>query len=280
MDKSADGDDDPPPAIEGVDVSEFFFAGEGVSALLIHGLTGTPYEMRYLGERLAAAGVRVCGVRLAGHAGAPEELAAAGYDNWYESVVEGFERLRTFGEPNVVVGLSAGAVLGMRLALDQRRDVAGIVLLSPGLFLPRVAAMALTALKLLGPLAQRIFLHHSSGSDIHDAAARMIHPSSRLMPLSAPINLLQLAAMVRPRIGKLTQPVLIAHSRRDHTCPYERNVEYLMTHLGSAQKQVVELTESYHVITVDTDKERVAAEVVRFVEKFRVRNPQHAAAGG
>src|SRR5208337_3056222 len=122
--------------------------------------------------------------------------------------------------------------------------------------------------------------HHSSGSDIHDAAARMIHPSSRLVPLSAPINLLQLAAMVRPRIGKLTQPALIVHSRRDHTCPYERNVEYLMTHLGSAQKQVVELTESYHVITVDTDKERVAAEVVRFVEQFRVRNPQRAAAGG
>ncbi|MFZ0889877.1 MAG: alpha/beta fold hydrolase [Candidatus Binataceae bacterium] len=280
MDKSADGDDDPPSPIEGVDVSEFFFAGDGVSALLIHGMTGTPYEMRYVGERLAAAGVRVCGVRLAGHAGAPEELAAAGYDNWYESVVEGFERLRAFGEPNVVIGLSAGAVLGIRLALDQRQDVAGIVLLSCGFFLPRVSTIALTALKMLGPMAQRIFLHKSSGSDIHDAAARMIHPSSRLMPLSAPINLLQLVAMVRPRIGKLTQPVLIVHSRRDHTCPYERNVGYLMTHLGSVQKQVVELTESYHVITVDTDKERVAAEVVRFVEQIRVRNPQRAAAGG
>ena len=49
--------------------------------------------MRYLGERLAARGVRVRGVKLAGHAGLPEELGAAGYDNWYESVVNGLEEL-------------------------------------------------------------------------------------------------------------------------------------------------------------------------------------------
>ncbi|MGC2762462.1 MAG: alpha/beta fold hydrolase, partial [Candidatus Binatus sp.] len=99
-----------------VDTHEFFLpgaaaTGAGVSALLIHGLTGTPYEMRYLGERLAARGVRVRGVKLAGHAGTPEELGAAGYDNWYESVVNGLEELRQFGEPNVAVGQSAGAVL-------------------------------------------------------------------------------------------------------------------------------------------------------------------------
>ncbi len=68
----------------GVDTHEFFLPGAGVSALLIHGLTGTPYEMRYLGERLAARGVRVRGVMLAGDAGTPEELGAAGYDNWYD----------------------------------------------------------------------------------------------------------------------------------------------------------------------------------------------------
>ena len=48
-----------------------------LSALLVHGLTGTPYEMRYLGERLAAQGIRVRGVRLAGHATAPEDLGKA-----------------------------------------------------------------------------------------------------------------------------------------------------------------------------------------------------------
>src|SRR5271169_775574 len=97
--------DEPPPRTN-VDTSEFFFDGSGLSALLIHGLTGTPYEMRYLGEQMAAAGFRVRGVRLAGHASAPEELGQATEENWYESVVRGFEELRAYGDPNIVVGLS------------------------------------------------------------------------------------------------------------------------------------------------------------------------------
>ena len=141
-----------------VDTSEFFFPGSGVSALLIHGLTGTPYEMRFPGERLASAGVRVRGVRLAGHARTPEDLAVTGYDDWYQSVVAGFEELRGFGEPIVVAGISLGAVLAARLALDQREAVAGIAMLASGLFLDGRAAAALTAARLLGPLTRRIFL--------------------------------------------------------------------------------------------------------------------------
>ena len=41
-------------------------------------------------EQLAASGARVHGVKLAGHAGAPEELGAVTQANWYESVVDGF----------------------------------------------------------------------------------------------------------------------------------------------------------------------------------------------
>ena len=43
----------PSPEFPVVDKNEFFFPGEGVSALLVHGLSGTPYEMRWLGEQLA-----------------------------------------------------------------------------------------------------------------------------------------------------------------------------------------------------------------------------------
>src|SRR5271155_890263 len=129
------GDDDPHPSLSTVDTNDFFFPGRGLSALLIHGLTGTPYEMRFLGERLADAGVRVCGVKLAGHAVAAEELGATNNNNWYQSVVDGFERLRQFGDPIVVIGQSAGALLASRLTLDQSDAIAGLVLLAPAFFL-------------------------------------------------------------------------------------------------------------------------------------------------
>src|SRR5260370_39578540 len=113
---TAESDEPPSPRQNaGVDINEFFFPGEGVSALLVHGLTGTPYEMRYLGERLAARGVRVRGVKLAGHAGLPEELGAVGYGNWYERGGNGLEDLRPYSEPVVSVGLAVGAGLAARV---------------------------------------------------------------------------------------------------------------------------------------------------------------------
>jgi len=260
------------------DISEFFFDGSGLSALLIHGLTGTPYEMRYLGERLAAAGIRVRGVRLAGHASAPEDLGRVTHENWYESVVRGFEELRAHGDPCLAIGLSCGAVLAARLAADQPEAVAGVVMLAPAFFLPRQQTLALKAISALGPLTKMLYLHNDRGSDIHDQGAALIHPTCKLMPLSAPIELLKLSAIVRRSLKRIQQPALIMHSINDHTCPARKNVDYLMQRLGSAQKRAVMLEASYHVITVDSDKDRVASEVIGFAEQFRAQRRRSAQA--
>ena len=59
------------------DIRPFFFAGGDVGCLLVHGFTGTPHEMRFLGERLAAQGYTVSGVCLAGHATSVKSWSAA-----------------------------------------------------------------------------------------------------------------------------------------------------------------------------------------------------------
>ena len=235
--------------------------------------------MRYLGEQLAARGVRVRGVKLAGHAGTPEELGAVGYDNWYESVVNGLEELRQYGEPIVggwtVDGRGAGgAARGGSGRVDRGTRDAGAGIFSADFDQPRAAGIARRA-----RLDHRKHLSAQSGlSDIHDAAARSVHPTCRLMPLSAPMKLLDLSALVRPMLPRVTQPALVMHARRDHTCPMRKNVSYVMKHLGSAEKRAIELEESYHIITVDSEKERVVDEVAEFVERFRVA-PQKRAVG-
>jgi carboxylesterase len=259
-------DDDPPLSI---DTSAFFLPGSGLSALLIHGLSGTPYEMRFLGERLAAAGIRVNAVRLAGHAGTPEQLGTVSHHNWYESAIAGLEELRPHDDPVVVVGLSMGAVLAARLAIDQREAVAGLVMLAPAFYLPFWIRVALRAIAPVAAFGDRLYFSKPGGSDIHDAAARRVHPGTRLMPLRAPLNLVELSANVRARLDEVVQPTLIIHSRRDHTCPYGANVEPVLGRLGSAEKRAVTLEESFHVITVDSEKDRVADETLAFVNNFR-----------
>jgi len=92
------------------------------------------------------------------------------------------------------------------------------------------------------------------------------------------MKLLDLCAVVKPKLAQITQPALVMHAKRDHTCPIRKNVDYVMKHLASPEKRAIELDESYHVITVDSEKENVANEVIEFVERFRVA-PEKRAAG-
>jgi carboxylesterase len=260
--------DDPDPS-QSPSTEPFFFDGSDLSVLLVHGFSGTPFEMRYLGERLNAAGARVLGVRLAGHAGTPEDLGATTHDNWYESVIGGLEQLREYGDPIVVAGLSMGALLSTRLALDQREAIAGLVLLAPALFIDSKRGALLNLIGLFGSVTDHIYLQKHGPSDIHDAAARSVHPRHSLLSLRAALSLNQLMRMVRPRLGEITQPALIIHSRQDHTCPYGKNAGFVMSHLGSQEKRAVTLEESYHVITVDSEREIIVSEVTAFAMQFR-----------
>ncbi|HXZ87619.1 MAG TPA: alpha/beta hydrolase, partial [Candidatus Binataceae bacterium] len=106
-----------------------------------------------------------------------------------------------------------------------------------------------------------------------------IHPGTRLMPLSAALSLVELSDHVRARLPELTQPTLAIHSRRDHTCPFPKNIDFVMSRLGSANKRAIVLEESFHVITVDSEKQRVAQEAADFVGLFR-RNSEPILASG
>ncbi|HUN59569.1 MAG TPA: alpha/beta fold hydrolase [Candidatus Binataceae bacterium] len=259
--------DDPDPSQQ-PSTEPFFFDGAGLSVLLVHGFGGTPYEMRYLGERLNTAGARVLGVRLAGHATTPEDLGATTHDNWYESTIDGLEHLRPYGDPIIVAGLSMGALLSTRLALDQREAIAGLALMAPAFFISFRQRAALSLIEPFARFTDLIYMRKGDGSDIHDHAARSIHPRHNLMPVRAALELHQLARTMRARLGEIVQPTLLIHSRRDHVCPFDKNVGFVMSHLGSAEKRAVTLEESYHVITVDSERDRVADEVTAFALQF------------
>lgn len=51
----------------------FFFQGGRTGVLLLHGFTGTPKEVRWMGEDLQKHGYTVLGIRLHGHATHPDE---------------------------------------------------------------------------------------------------------------------------------------------------------------------------------------------------------------
>ena len=122
-------------------------AGGRAAALCLHGLTGTPYEVRPIAEALADAGIRAFGPRLAGHGGTPERLAETPYTAWVEGVRQHYAALAAEADRVFVVGLSLGGLLSLDLAAEA--DVAcycGVTLdVVSGMFTSSTAKMKATA---------------------------------------------------------------------------------------------------------------------------------------
>lgn len=235
--------------------------------LLVHGFTGTPHEMESLADPLAEAGYGVLGLRLPGHGeaadGEPNRWPA-----WRDAVEEGFARLTELvpRAPHAVVGLSMGALLGLDLARTRGPEVAAVVALSPAVSLPPPIRMALwVAARTLGERARQRLLPKGV-SDIRDPVVRASHPKSAPFPLAAALSFNELRVTVRARVGAVSQPLLIVHSRLDRTCPLA-GARWLARHVGSRDVELVVLQHSGHVIPVDVERDRATSAVLAFLER-------------
>jgi carboxylesterase len=104
--------------------------GTKMGALLIHGLTGMPNEMRPIERVLADLGCEVSVPMLAGHGAGQKELLASGWKDWLDSCRVALNKLSETCDAVVVGGLSMGGLLPIPLAIENPK-VKGIVALSP-----------------------------------------------------------------------------------------------------------------------------------------------------
>src|SRR5437762_1904854 len=101
----------------------------------MHGWTGSPPEMRPLGEHLAAQGLVVHGVRLPGHGTRPEDLLTVTWRDWIAAAEAALAELAAEADPVFVGGLSMGALLTLYLGATTDRPLAGLIAMSAPVFL-------------------------------------------------------------------------------------------------------------------------------------------------
>lgn len=225
--------------------------------LCVHGFTGTPFEMRLLGEHLAGRGFAVEGPCLAGHAGTTADLRATRWPDWLFSVEQGLDRLRARADKVAVCGLSLGGLLTLEVARRRKSQVEAICCLSTALWLPPNALM-FDRLIQRTPL-RKLALPKLAGSDIRDPELRALNKIAQGragMPLEALHSLIEFGEYLKPRVHEITQPTLLVHARKDHTVPFAC-MDYLAKNLGSREIVEVPLERSFHVITLDVDREQV-----------------------
>ena len=252
-------------------LGEFKFIGNSNGCLLIHGLTGTPGEMRYLGERLHAAGFSVKGVLLAGHCTTIEELKEKSWHDWYRSVREAYKELRLSCNKVFVSGISLGALLALYLAYEEKDDITAVASLSTSFFYDgwntRPWHRWMLPFIIYTPL--KYFINFTEGEpySVKDTSVRYDHRGYPAYPAVSLGELYKLIGRVKRVLSEIKAPTLIVHSREDDSNSL-RNAHFLYNRLGSPVKEQLVLENSYHVVTVDYQKDRVADEVMRFFHRF------------
>lgn len=265
-----------PEAPQRADPSPFDLPGRGGAAVLcLHGLTGTPYELRPLGEALSRAGLRAFGPALPGHNERPEALARVRYSEWLEAAHGHLAALRSEHDRVHVVGLSMGGLL--TLALCAQAPVTAAVVIGTPLRLPRVVSTLVPLLKHVMP-----FRRKPGGSDICDPAARARHPSYPVMPLASVHELIRLQRVVRAGLGRVQCPLLAAHGAHDSSADPADSLKILES-VGSREREHLVLEDSAHIVPCDRDGPRLAEAVVAFLgrhgsESNSVRNEATPAA--
>ena len=242
--------------------------GDGeLAVLLLHGLTGGPHEVRPVADVLAEAGYAVRAPMLRGHADAAT-LETTTWRDWYGGIEAAFEALVDGGRRRVIVaGFSMGSLLSLRLAALRPRELEGLVVASPPLRLPRWQEHAVDAMATLRhrPLLGRLVgMFPKDGPDIRDAHARRTSPSLRRFPYPALQQLVQLQHEVDGLLELVRAPMLILHGRHDHTAPVELSAVVAQRVSSPSVRRIV-LEESFHVVALDVERERVCSEILAFV---------------
>ncbi len=193
------------------------------AALLVHGFTASPWEMRPLGEALAAAGFLVLCVLLPGHGTTVADLAGRRYEEWLATVQEGYGQLAKKGLPVFGVGMSTGALL--LLALAEREKFAGLALLSPFLRLRHRLAPLVGLLRHVKRHQRRRLPEHLTPYYYDRRPLNGIHQIRRLI------------RRIEPNLDAVTAPVLVFTALGDRTVD-AASAHRLYRRLGSPRKEL------------------------------------------
>ncbi|HVI56458.1 MAG TPA: alpha/beta fold hydrolase [Luteibacter sp.] len=249
--------------------AEFRFDGGRDGVLLIHGLTGTPTEMRMVGKGLNRAGFTVVGVRLAGHCGSEEDLLATTWEDWYASVEAAAEELRGRVDRVFVAGLSMGALLALRLAAIRPDWVDGVGVFGAtfrydGWSIPWTGKLSflLPMFKRLGIGRHRSFIEQPPYG-IRDerlraqVSAAMFSGDSEAAglpgnPWHALAEMVVLSRDVRRRLHDVVAPCFVAHAADDDVASVA-NADLVARRVRGPIEMLL-LGDSYHMITIDRER--------------------------
>jgi carboxylesterase len=240
------------PILEGAE--PYSAAGDARGALILHGFTGNPQSMRGLALAFADAGFTVEMPLLPGHGTDVADMAPTRWPDWSGAAEQAYLDLAARCDAVVAVGLSMGGSLSVWLA-EHHPELAAIVLVNPLVsaptdLVPLVDEMVEGGMEMMPGV----------GSDIAlEGSVELAYPE---VPLRAAQSLFAAAAEIGDGLESVTCPVLLFSSPQDHVVPPD-NGDLLAARVKGPLTRVT-LERSFHVATLDYDKDEIERGAVEF----------------
>lgn len=267
------------------------------TVLLVHGLTGTPNEMKGLANFFYRRGYSVLCPRLALHGEPLHILKRAKWQEFYGSVKEALRKIPA-DQKVFTAGLSMGALLALLLAEEFPERISGVVGLSPTLFydgwnIPW--SHCLLPLAYYTPIRYFTYFKEEPPYGIKNERIRSrvheYYKNASFTDISGaaqygypyfPVTLLcELRLLIQELIRKMSRirtPVQLIQASEDDMTSI-KNSQYIYDHIASSQKEIALLHDSYHVITADQERRAVAQKMNEFFCRILGVQPGEALSG-
>lgn len=248
--------------------------------MLLHGLISTPGEFATVRAALARDGVELYTPELEAYSFKPG-MRPVRWQDWLAAARRELVALSDAQGPVVIGGLCVGAVLALALAEEMPERVAGLLLLSPTLYYDGWGLSPWLSLRHLGYhlpfLRNNVLIDEREPFGVKNPQIRkwivremrqqaVSNAGAAKLPLWAIHEAERLMRRVRADLGALRMPALVLHAREDEVASL-RSPEHLMQHLGSHDKRLVVLENSYHMVTLDNDRQQVVNEMNAFIRR-------------
>jgi carboxylesterase len=249
-----------------------------VPVLLFHGLTGAPAELQSVSRHLRRAGYEVETPMLAGHGVDEATLLKTGWRDWMGGAEQELLRMTADGGQVIVGGLSMGAVLALGLAEKYPDKIKGVLCLAvtlkydgwvvpPGVWFMPIGRWI--------PFVNRYRFMERPPYGIKDERLRarieemMFSGAVKdaglpYMPGLSLAENLELVKRVDRDLAKVTSPVFICHATEDDIT-HVRNAQRVAATV-SGPVRTLYLEDSYHLVTVDRERTKVAQAALEFCD--------------
>lgn len=234
----------------------FFSSGGPCGVLLLHGLTGTTSSLIDLARRCASAGYTVSLPRLPGHGTSVQDMLGTRWSDWTGACEAALAELREHCDQVAVIGLSMGGGIGVHLAA-QDPDITAFVFINPWIKHQGMEWEELAE----ALLASGVETYDSIGSDVKKDG--VFETSYDQTPVAPALSALRATNDVNAKLASITAPSLLFTSTEDHVVAVDNGDELVNKSSGPVER--IWLENSYHVATLDNDRELVESTTMDFL---------------